>query len=352
MTAAGSEAWLDRYSRQIMLEQIGYGGQRRLAGSTALVVGAGGLGTVVLERLAGMGVGRVVVVDRDVVEESNLHRQALYGEADVGRGKAAAAAERMGAINGGVEAVPVAAPLTASNAGGLVSGCDVAVDALDTAGARHVLNEACIAAGVPLVCGSAVGVDGQAMTVLPGRTACYRCVFGDVDDAAMPKCSTTGVHPSILSIIGGVEASEAVSIMAGREPSLAGRLFHASLAGMEFAKMGVSADPECSACGSGRGRDGGAPCAAAGGLAVEELCGRGRGRRTFAVSACGCGACPPLGTGGAAQPAQGGDGDGVRVSLAGPSCGIVVGAASADEARGLYAGAAASVGAAGKTRPR
>ena len=376
-TAPGGDAWLDRYSRQIMLDQVGYEGQKRLARSRALVVGAGGLGSVILERLAGMGVGTVVVVDRDVVEESNLHRQTLYGEDDVGRGKAAAAADRMRRINGSICTTAVAAPLASGNAAGLVEGCDVAIDALDTAGARHVLNEACIAAGVPLVCGSAVGVEGQAMTVLPGKTACYRCVYGTVDDAAMPKCSTTGVHPSILSIVGGVEASEAVSVIAGREPSLAGRLFHADLGGMEFAKMAVSADPECAACGSGRtaGVDGGggsakrrhgAACAAAGGLAVEELCGRGRGKRTFAVSRCACGSCEGADCGGdaaggakaAAKAAEcGGNGDddagGARVTLVGPSCGIVVGAANADDARSLYARAAAGGNsAAGSARPR
>ena len=341
----GGEAWLDRYSRQIMLDQIGYEGQKRLAESTALVVGAGGLGTVVLERLAGMGVGRVVVVDRDVIEASNLHRQTLYGDADVGRGKAEAAVEKMGMINGGVKATPVAAPITAENAGELVGGCDVAIDALDTARARYILNSACIDAGVPLVSGSAVGVEGQAMTVLPGNTACYRCVFGSVDDDAMPKCSTTGVHPSILSIIGGVEASEAAAVMAGREPALAGRLFHANLDGLEFAKMGVHADPECPACGSGRG-DGdaaaGTAARAADGrrclgdeLVVEELCGRGRGKRTFAVSGCTCSACDGHGRGGAAWKCAGGDADGggIKVTVVGASCAIVVGASSADDAR-------------------
>ena len=314
-----------------------------------------------------MGVGTVVVVDRDVVEESNLHRQTLYGEGDMGRAKADAAADRMRRINGGIVVTAVAAPLAGGNAAGLVEGCDVAIDALDTAGARSVLNDACIGAGVPLVCGSAVGVEGQAMTVLPGKTACYRCVYGTVDDAAMPKCSTTGVHPSILSVVGGIEAAEAASVMAGREPSLAGRLFHADLGGMEFAKMGVSIDPECAACGSGRTADvDGSACATPGGLAVEELCGRGRGKRTFAVSRCACGSCggadggdAVAGAKAAAEAAEcgGNRGDsgagGARVTLVGPSCGIVVGAASADDARSLYARAAAGGNsAAGSARPR
>ena len=359
MTAPEGDAWLDRYSRQIMLDQIGYEGQRRLSGSAALVVGAGGLGTVVLERLAGMGVGSVTIVDRDVVEESNLHRQTLYGDADVGRPKAVVAAERVRSINSGVKAVPVAASLSDGNAHGLVEGCDVAIDALDTAGARYVLNRACIRAGVPLVCGSAVGMEGQAMTVLPGKTACYRCVFGEVDDDMMPKCSTTGVHPSILSVIGGIEASEAASIMAGREPTLAGRLFHASLDGLEFAKMGVSADPECAVCGSGAAsaEDGGAPngpCPMRGRISVEELCGRGRGKRTFAVSRCSCGECGSGSESGSDSVAEriraagmgvvvgrsgetaGLSADGVRISVVGPACAIVVGAESAGAAASLY----------------
>ena len=374
----GGDAWLDRYSRQIMLEQIGYAGQERLAASSALVVGAGGLGTVVLERLAGMGVGRVVVVDRDVIEESNLHRQTLYGDADVGRSKAAVAAERMAGINGGITVEPVAASLSSDNAAGLLGGCGVAIDALDTAGARYVLNSACIEAGVPMVSGSAVGTEGQALTILPGRTACYRCVFGEVDDAAMPKCSTAGVHPSILSIVGGVEASEAVSVLTGREPALAGKMLHARLDTMEFAKMGVVADPACPACGSGRGaatkaaecEDGRSRCRSHGGIVVEELCGRGRGKRTFAVSGCGCGSA----SGGAVQAADGaakrleamgmrvvrrGGGEiagegagGVRISMVGPSCAIVVGADSADDARGLYARAAGGAHGAGANVPR
>lgn len=372
MTGPEDEAWLDRYSRQIMLDQIGYEGQRRLSGSSALVVGAGGLGTVVLERLAGMGVGRITVVDRDVVEESNLHRQTLYGDADVGRPKAVVAAERVRSINSGIKAVPVAASLSDGNAHGLVEGCDVAIDALDTAGARYVLNRACVRAGVPLVCGSAVGMEGQAMTVLPGRTACYRCVFGEVDDDTMPKCSTTGVHPSILSVIGGIETSEAASIMAGREPTLAGRLFHASLDGLEFAKMGVSADPDCPACGSSAARAGGGPekgpCPMRGRVAVEELCGRGRGKRTFAVSGCQCSECCECGD--AAGPefqseavadriraagmgvvvGRNGEiagvsaGGGVRISVVGQACAIVVGAESADAAGALYGRIAGSRG--------
>ena len=365
-----SDRQVDRYSRQIMLEQIGYNGQERLAASSAFVAGAGGLGTVVLERLAGMGVGRIVVMDRDVVEESNLHRQSLYTEADIGRPKAAAAAERMREINSSVEAVAAASSLTAEGARCMAGACDVAIDALDTAAARYVLNAACLAAATPLVSGAAVGMEGQALTIVPGATACYRCVFGVIDDSSMPKCATTGVHPSILSVIGGIEAAEAASVLTGRKPSLAGRLLHANMDCMEFSTMNVMPDAGCPACAS-RGGSAAAEAEAAGntapdapgGIAVEDLCGRGRGRRAFAVSKCGAaaareqaraalaagpdrtryidGVCERMRASGMLVERSGPDGvTGVRgdasISVVGPACAIVTGAGGAEEAREMY----------------
>ena len=365
-----SDRQVDRYSRQIMLEQIGYKGQERLAASSAFVAGAGGLGTVVLERLAGMGVGRIVVMDRDIVEESNLHRQSLYTEADIGRPKAAAAAERMREINSSVEAVAAASSLTAEGAMCMAKACDVAIDALDTAAARYVLNAACISAATPLVSGAAVGMEGQALTIVPGATACYRCVFGVIDDSTTPKCATTGVHPSILSVIGGIEAAEAASVLTGRKPSLAGRLLYADVDSMEFSTMNVMPDAGCPACASRGGSAAGAAGAAGsaapdapGGIAVEDLCGRGRGRRAFAVSKCGAaaaraqaqavlaagpdrtryidGVCERMRANGMLVERSGPDGvTGVRgdasISVVGPACAIVTGTGGAEEAREMY----------------
>ena len=289
---------LDRYSRQVMLEQIGYGGQQRLASSSVCVVGSGGLGSPIASRMAGMGVGALRIVDRDVVELSNLHRQTLFAESDVGRVKVEAAAERLRAMNSGVsvEALPVS--VGEHNAAGVIAGCDVVVDALDSVAARYALNRACVAAGVPFVTGAAVGVSGQAFTVMPGRSACYHCMFPQLDEESMPTCSIEGVHPPILSIIGGIEASEAAKIMVGQEPSLSGRILHVDLEHLDFSYTRTFRAEECPVCGSGAAGGGAqqeaqqhqqpqavaVAVAGGGSVVVEELCGRGGGRRTFSLT--------------------------------------------------------------------
>ena len=303
---------LDRYSRQVMLEQIGYGGQQRLAASSVCVVGSGGLGSPIASRMAGMGVGTLRIVDRDVVELSNLHRQTLFAESDVGRVKVEAAAERLRAMNSGVrvEALPVS--VGDHNAADVIAGCDVVVDALDSVAARYALNRACVASGVPFVTGAAVGVSGQAFTVMPGRSACYHCMFPQLDEESMPTCSIEGVHPPILSIIGGIEASEAAKIMVGQEPSLSGRILHVDLEHLDFSYTRTFRAEECPVCGSGaaavaassEGQPQGQAAAAAIAVAadgrsfvVEELCGRNGGRRTFSLT--------PTDAGDVAAPAGG-----------------------------------------------
>ena len=317
---------LDRYSRQVMLEQIGYGGQQRLAASSVCVVGSGGLGSPIASRMAGMGVGTLRIVDRDVVELSNLHRQTLFSESDVGRVKVEAAAERLRAMNSGVrvEALPVS--VGDHNAADVIAGCDVVVDALDSVAARYALNRACVASGVPFVTGAAVGVSGQAFTVMPGRSACYHCMFPQLDEESMPTCSIEGVHPPILSIIGGIEASEAAKIMVGQEPSLSGRILHVDLEHLDFSYTRTFRAEECPVCGSGvaavasaeeqpQGQAAAAAIAVAAGggsFVVEELCGRNGGRRTFsltptATAATATAATASAGAGSAkAGPAAGG----------------------------------------------
>ena len=304
---------LDRYSRQVMLEQIGYGGQQRLAAASVCVVGSGGLGSPIASRMAGMGVGTLRIVDRDVVELSNLHRQTLFAESDVGRVKVEAAAERLRAMNSGVsvEALPVS--VGEHNAADVIAGCDVVVDALDSVAARYALNRACVDAGVPFVTGAAVGVSGQAFTVMPGKSACYHCMFPQLDEESMPTCSIEGVHPPILSIVGGIEASEAAKIMVGQEPSLSGRILHVDLEHLDFSYTRTFRAEECPVCGSGAGA--GEPrqaepqpqavavaVAGGGSVVVEELCGRGGGRRTFSLTpqqAAGAAAGGAAGAGGA-----------------------------------------------------
>ncbi len=301
---------LDRYSRQVMLEQIGYGGQQKLAAASICIVGSGGLGSPIAMRMAGMGVGRLRIVDRDTVELSNLHRQTLFAESDVGRVKVEAAAERLRAMNSGVRVEALPLSVGEHNAAEVAAGCDVVIDALDSVAARYALNRACVEAGTPFVTGAAVGVSGQAFTVLPGRSACYHCMFPRLDEDSMPTCSIEGVHPPILSIIGGIEASEAVKIAVGQEPSLSGRILHVDLEHLDFSYTRTFRAEECPVCGSGAAaaaaEPAGAPQAqpqqvavavAAGGgsvsVLVEELCGRNGGRRTFSLTPASSGGAGP-----------------------------------------------------------
>ena len=280
---------LDRFSRQIMLEEIGYNGQLRLKSARICVVGSGGLGNPIAIRLAAMGVGALRIIDRDVIELTNLHRQVLFDEGDVGQVKVEVAARKLRRIAPGCEIEPLPMSVSESNAAEAVRGCDVVVDALDSVNARYALNGACVRLGIPFVTGAAVGVSGQVFTVMPGSSACYYCVFPDLDEDAMPTCSIEGVHPSILSVVGGIEVAEAVKVVLGRRPSLSERILHIDLEEMEFDKTRTFRAPECPVCGgreAGERRAGGMQQREppSGGLILEELCGRNRGRRTFAIT--------------------------------------------------------------------
>ena len=274
-----SEKELDRYSRQIMLEEIGYQGQLKLKQSKVCVVGVGGLGNPITARLADMGVGKIRIVDRDVIELSNLHRQTMFNEDDVGQVKVETAAKKLRKLNPDIiiEELPVSInDYTAFDA---VDGCDVVIDALDSVNARYSLNKACIEKKIPFVTGAAVGVTGQSFTILPNESACYHCLFPALDEDSMPTCSIEGVHPSILSIIGGIEVSEAVKIITGKEPSLRDKVLHVDLENLIFNFTKVSKVEECSVCGSGRKQE-----KIREELILEELCGRNKGKRTFSIT--------------------------------------------------------------------
>lgn len=277
-----SEAELDRFSRQVMLEEIGYEGQLKLKSARACIVGAGGLGNPIAERLAAMGIGAIRLVDRDVIETSNLHRQTLYDDADVGQVKVEAAARKLARLGPSCRLEALAMSVNEYTAPEAVSGCDVVIDALDSVDARYALNRACAEAGIPFVTGAAVGVSGQAFTVLPGESACYHCMFPSLDEEKMPTCSIEGVHPSVLSVIGGIEVAEAVRVMLGQRPALAGSMLHVNISTMDFEKVRTFRAPECAVCGSGKRAE--APKKE---LIVEELCGRGRGKRTFSITPTG-----------------------------------------------------------------
>jgi len=274
-----SEKELDRYSRQVMLEQIGYDGQLKLKQAKVCVVGVGGLGNPITARLVAMGVGNLRIVDRDVIELSNLHRQTMFNEDDVGQVKVETAAKKLRKLNPDVVIEELPVSINDYTALDVVDGCDVVIDALDSVNARYSLNKACIVKKIPFVTGGAVGVTGQSFTILPKQTACYHCLFPALDENSMPTCSIEGVHPSILSIIAGVEVSEAVKIITGKKPSLTEKLLHVDLENLDFEYIKTSRVEECSVCGSGKKQE-----AVKEELILEELCGRNMGKRTFSIT--------------------------------------------------------------------
>jgi len=274
-----SEKELDRYSRQVMLEQIGYDGQLKLKNAIVCVVGVGGLGNPITSRLAAMGVGKLRIVDRDVIELSNLHRQTMFNSDDVGQVKVEVAAKKLKKLNPEVEIEALPISVNDYTALDVVEGCDVVVDALDSVNARYSLNKACVEKNIPFVTGGAVGVVGQIFTVLPRKTACYHCLFPSLDEESMPTCSIEGVHPSILSIIGGLEVHEAVDVLIGKTPKSSEKFLHVDLENWDFTFVKMFKQDECSVCGSGK-----KPEQVKEELILEELCGRNRGKRTFSIT--------------------------------------------------------------------
>ncbi|HLL61262.1 MAG TPA: ThiF family adenylyltransferase [Candidatus Nitrosocosmicus sp.] len=269
-----------RYSRQIMLEEIGYVGMEKLKDAKICVVGAGGIGNPVVTQLVGMGIGKIRLVDRDVVEISNLHRQHLYTDLDVGKVKVEAALERLQKMNPGVdiEAIPISVtPFTAED---IIRDCNIVIDALDSIDARYALNDACLKLGIPFIYGGAIGMVGSVCTILPYESACLRCIFPELSEEEMPTCSTEGVHPSILYLVAGAQVSEAIKIVVGQQPSLVNKLLYIDLNDLVFDKIQMYRHDECSSCGRNAIKK---PIQAPS-LMVEELCGRDRGKRTYTVT--------------------------------------------------------------------
>lgn len=271
---------LQRYSRQVMLEEIGFEGMEKIRSAKVCVVGAGGIGNPVITQLAAMGIGKLRIVDRDVIEVTNLHRQHLYTDEDIGRVKVEAAAERLRKLNPAVEIEPVPTSVTKYTAEEVVKGFDIVIDALDSVDARYALNDACIKHNIPLIYAGAIGVTGSVCTILPNKSACLRCMFPELNEEEMPACSTEGVHPSILYLVAGIQVSEAIKIIMGKEPALVNRLLYMDLSELSFDRVQMFRQEECPSCGTARKETG----VVAKELIIEELCGRDRGKRTWTVT--------------------------------------------------------------------
>jgi molybdopterin/thiamine biosynthesis adenylyltransferase len=242
----------NRYSRQTRFAPLGPGGQEELARATAVIAGCGALGTVQATLLARAGVGTLRLVDRDYVEASNLQRQVLYTEADAEEAlpKAEAARRHLLAANSGIAIDAHISDLDASNADELLGGADVILDGTDNFETRMLINDFAVRDGVPWIYGAAVAGYGIAMPILPGDSACFRCVYPEPPAGAQPTCETAGVLGPVTSLIGSIQAMEAIKILSGRAGHVRRRIFTADLWTGPVREIAIPPrDPNCPACG-------------------------------------------------------------------------------------------------------
>lgn len=240
---------LERYARHLRLAEVGPEGQARLLQSKVLVVGAGGLGSPAALYLVAAGVGTLGLVDDDRVSLSNLQRQVLYTEADLGQLKAEAARRRLSALNPDVRVVTHPIRLTAENATSILAGYDLVVNGSDNFPTRYLLSDACVLAGKPLVDGSVLGFTGQVTSFLPGR-GCYRCLYpAPPPPGAVRSCAEAGVLGALVGQIGAMQAMEAIKLLLGIGESLAGRLLLIDALAGETEEIHWARNPSCRACG-------------------------------------------------------------------------------------------------------
>lgn len=241
---------LERYSRHIILEDVGAAGQEQLLASRVLVIGAGGLGAPVALYLAAAGVGTLGLVDGDTVDLSNLQRQVIHHTPDVARPKVTSAAEKLRAINPDVEVRTHTVRAEADNIASLLEGYDFVIDGTDNFAAKFLINDACVLADKPYSHAGILRFDGQLITVLPKRTACYRCVFtAPPPPNAVPSCSQAGVLGVVAGVVGCLQATEALKYLLGRGDLLTDALLTWNALRMDFRKVRVRRNPKCAVCG-------------------------------------------------------------------------------------------------------
>jgi molybdopterin/thiamine biosynthesis adenylyltransferase len=244
-----TDSELETYSRQVVLSDIGYDGQVRLKNSKVCIIGVGGLGAPSALKLAGMGVGYLRLVDRDIVSRSDLHRQYLYSANAIGRPKVEVACEKLGGLNPDVTLDPIPESLNSLNAEALIGGMDVVIDGLDRPEPRYLVNRICNKLGVPYIFGAAIEAAGNVSTLLPGQTFCLECFMDGLKDEDLPVCGVVGVHPSILGIVSSVQIFEAIRVLTGQQPKLFNKLFYIDLRAFEFNLLDIHALDTCKVCG-------------------------------------------------------------------------------------------------------
>jgi len=247
---------LDRYSRQILLPEIGSAGQERLLASSVAVVGCGALGSVIASTLVRAGVGRVRLIDRDFIELNNLQRQTLFDEEDVARGlpKAIAAAGKLRRVNSQVAVEPVVADVNPDNVEGLIGDVDLVLDGTDNFETRFLLNDACFKRGVPWVYGAVLATYGMVRAIIPRRTPCFRCFLAGMPaPGSTPTCDTAGVLGTAVNVVASLEATEGLKILLGQEDTLYGGLLYVDVWRGEFERLELGRrDAPCPVCDLGR----------------------------------------------------------------------------------------------------
>jgi len=239
-----------RYSRHLIIPDVGKTGQRRLKNARVLVVGAGGLGSPALLYLAAAGVGTLGIVDFDVVDESNLQRQVIHGQADIGRPKAVSAMESINEINPLVNVVLHQERLDSDNAMQIFADYDLIVDGTDNFATRYLVNDACVLLGKPYVWGSIYRFDGQASVFWAEHGPCYRCLYPEPPPPGMvPSCAEGGVLGVLCATIGSIQVNEAIKVITGIGEPMVGRLMVYDALDMTFRSVKVRKDPECPVCG-------------------------------------------------------------------------------------------------------
>ncbi|HEY3347045.1 MAG TPA: molybdopterin-synthase adenylyltransferase MoeB [Nitrospirota bacterium] len=245
-----TDSQIERYSRHILLKEVGGRGQAKLLASSVLVVGAGGLGSPIALYLAAAGIGRIGIIDGDVVDLSNLQRQVIHHTADIGKPKVVSAKEKIALMNPDVQVDIYQEMAASANLPGILKGYDFVIDGTDNFAAKFLINDACVLLGKPYSHGGILQFDGQTMTVVPGQSACYRCIFGKPPERdAIPTCSQAGVIGVLPGVLGTIQATEAIKYILGKGELLTNRLLTYSALSMHFREVKLSRNPKCPICG-------------------------------------------------------------------------------------------------------
>ncbi len=246
-----TEEQLERYSRHILLQDVGVEGQEKLLNGKVLIIGAGGLGSPAALYLAAAGVGTIGIVDGDRVDLSNLQRQIAHFTKDVGFWKAESASEKMRAINPEITVLPYNQYLFASNISEIIRDYDFVIDGTDNFATKFLINDACVFEGKPFSHGGILRFDGQTMTVTPGKSACYRCVFNAPPPPDLvPTCSQAGVLGAIAGMLGTIQAAEALKFLTGAGELLHNKLLTFDALKMDFRTVNLRKNENCPICGS------------------------------------------------------------------------------------------------------